>query len=565
MSKYTEFINTKVGYESLSNVKWSIESLKLKDFVSKNKLPQIVCVDEGHYASDGNEKIWSGQKLKLHSVKNELTALCYNVHNLPHKIPLHCQEPVEFFIREKPTHCASVIDIAKLNPLPNYVITQSQIFISIGDQKKGLRIRENEKLRIMFRTEQTTSQPKDYLTFRNETGDMFELPFNCQAGFHPIYKKETHLLNQILPNRAASFERPVYFKFVNPQFCYYQLGVLKCKEVKTRTVVVASSMQKSSKYDFSIPIESGITVRVAEGTKKSYNEYEIQTKNYIVKENENEMKKSCIIEMVRKFPPRQENSEQFSSPLDQKTKPQNRSYSVPTPKPRKEQDRSKCSSNSEDIYTELILSSLDENEYAVPMFTDVPLPLTETQKPTQSDKLTPIKQNSAIESHKARDPPPVMTKPKPSISNLNNSTPENISARESHKSRDPPPVMTKPKHSLSDHNSSTQENPTSAKDISAKKLDDVKTKDSSPLTTQAAIEPSDHSTPTLVKNMSVAELCNELKKLKLKKDVEIFKEHLIDGQLLCKLTENDLKEMEFSSLEIRKIVSFREGWLPKIS
>lgn len=523
-------------YDRLPNIKWSKESLKLKDFVSRYELPQIVCVDDGNYGSGSNDTFFSGQKLKLHSVTSELTALCYDTNKTPYQMPLLCQEPVEFFIREHPKHCSFIADIAKLSPLPNYVITQGTFFISIGDGSNGVHIRKNEKLRVMFRTEQATSQPKDYLTFRSEAGDMFELPFKCQAGFQPIYLKETYLLNQILPNQATSFNRSVYFKFVNPQFCYHQLGVLKCKEVKTRKYAVASSMQDNSHYVFSIPMETEIAVRVAEGTKNHDSEYEnVRALYQNFKGIEEELKKARLNEVLKSAPNKQESVyENFDNKrylpkkhsFDHKRENRHQSQSVPLSKPQTEQQQKRQIPKSENIYAAVVnlhptkksnsqtwIKSLVKVErYLSPAEEKVASPVTETQKPTEDKKFTP-------KVGAPRRTQSLTTEPIPGTGNHANNTPVKGSKEEN-----APSAMTKSKRSKTD---------------------------------------STNSTP--VEDMSVKELCEGLENLRLEKHVGTFRENQIDGQLLCRLTENEFKEIGLSGFEIRKIVSFREGWLPKIS
>lgn len=465
-----------MSYDNLQRIKWSRESLKLKEFIMKYKLPQIVCVKDGYYGSSKYDTFSSGEKLKLHSVASELRAVCYKGNEICYQIPIKTQEIVELN-DIKSSYCKTVADVAKLTPLPKFFEVQSGYFALVGVDEKGVYIESKEKLEVLCEKPTTLKDNNGkFLTCRSNNGEIINLPFNCEAGFKPVYSGQTYHLNQILSNQAITLEQPVHFKFTNPQCSHYKLGILKCSEVCNINFVIASSEQDSSSNVFSIPLEIEITVTVAEGANRFDNDYEnirINYHNFVGIEDEVKISRSSHI---------------FRSSLEVhgllhrklKRKP---SHSKKRPTTAKGQKDTVPLNVGEKAVQ--LSHNQGENYYS---------------RIDQSITLDSIKSDAQINTNVTvnRDVlNPVV---------LDSGTSAEIRSCE--------------------------------KEISEEVCE--------------------------IKRMSIRELCGVLKELRLERHVETFKENLIDGELLCTLEDEELKDIGLNNFEIKKLVKYENGWRPKM-
>lgn len=216
--------------------------------------------------------------------------------------------------------------------------------------------------------------------------------------------------------------------------------------------------------------------------------------------------------------------------------PLGQSHSVPAAKPREKQQKGIYITKSENTYTPLINPTstggllMNENEFLSPVH---PTSLMATQKHGQNGhkRLTSAKDINMRKSYNAATNNPLLHSPqrripRTGVQKIFTPVMSHTSPRES-------------LHSKVKHPSFVMEN--------------------------KRVSKGDHRTFTPLEEASVKQVCVALKRLNLEKHVETFKKNLIDGRLLFNLTEDDFKAIGLNSLEIRKIQSLRNGWLPKVS
>lgn len=255
---------------SAENIIWSTDCLDLKAFIEKYSLPQIVQVDEGYYGTDNNDTFSSEQNLKLHSVHTIRKIICEADNGFPYHIPVSIKENI---LLEKNT-CVlkTVADLAKIGSLPPYVEVTNGYYVDNTNDNDDYDIflHEGEKIEIL-----PSNVPMEkYLMFQNSSGEQFQLPFSCDAGFIPLYHFNEMYLTDILPVELNEAFTPFSFQFVRTGFSHYSVGTLHCKMIYEDEVITASSAFDECQYVFSIPIDLQLVVKVAEGTIKNDEDYD---------------------------------------------------------------------------------------------------------------------------------------------------------------------------------------------------------------------------------------------------------------------------------------------------
>ncbi|XP_057291687.1 uncharacterized protein LOC130614284 [Hydractinia symbiolongicarpus] len=255
---------------SAEDIIWSTDCLGLKAFVEKYSLPQIVQVDEGYYGTDNNDTFSSEQNLKLHSVNTIRKIMCEADNGFPYHIPVSIKEKV---LLEKNT-CVfkTVADLAKIGSLPPYVEVTNGYYVdnANGDDDYDIFLYEGEKIEIVPSDVPTGK----YLMFQNSSGEQFQLPFSCDAGFIPLYHFNEMHLTDILPVGLDEAFTPFSFQFVRTGFSHYSVGTLHCKRIYEDEFITASSAFDDCQYVFSIPIDLQLVVKVASGTIENDEDYE---------------------------------------------------------------------------------------------------------------------------------------------------------------------------------------------------------------------------------------------------------------------------------------------------
>jgi len=67
-----------------------------------------------------------------------------------------------------------------------------------------------------------------------------------------------------------------------------------------------------------------------------------------------------------------------------------------------------------------------------------------------------------------------------------------------------------------------------------------------------------------IREMSVCQLADCLRSLNMNKHAENFSENQIDGELFLCLEEDELKDLELTKFEMKKLQRFKDGWRPKL-
>lgn len=82
--------------------------------------------------------------------------------------------------------------------------------------------------------------------------------------------------------------------------------------------------------------------------------------------------------------------------------------------------------------------------------------------------------------------------------------------------------------------------------------------------TQSSIKEREAFGEKPVNEMSLVQVCNMMRYLKLTHHVDTFKTNQIDGSLLCELSNEELKDVGLTAFEVKKILKYKEGWRPKL-
>lgn len=539
----------------LKSIKWTTESLQLKDFVETYKLPQIVSVEEGFYGTCNENSFSSGQKLKLHSVTSELRAVCYDRNQTYFQIPLTCPKLVELKM-DKPKYCKSVADIKQLRPLPNYVKIQSGYFIKVGvEEYKEIYLEACDTLKIMFRRDEMSSFQRNekFLVFQNDSGDMFELPFDCSAGFKTFYYLETYRLNEILPRDAGNLGHPVYFQFANSTpYC----GILQCTQICNVQLIIGTGGEDHVSNVFNIPYDMDIKVKIAKGTITHDNDYDIVCSNYHdfkgIEEHVRESRSSQLFKTpfeVYSHPYEHYNN---SNPSSKKKKP------VPLPPISREKRPVKLpqgggQKSDSDFHRQLAatVSSVQAKQTSAP-------DLDYEQPPTAIAESIQSRQPSAPDLDYRQLPTAILG---PIQDNLSTTS---VSNSQQQFTVSVEPLQPNRSMAHTEVKKSYEDNETLVLASRRKEQPEPSVTVGLPKGGFQKQPGSFQKQPVEVRQMSVGELGKILKELKLEKHVNTFEENLIDGHLLCMLTDQELKDIGLNGFEIRKITSYKEGWRPKL-
>ncbi|XP_057313938.1 uncharacterized protein LOC130655222 [Hydractinia symbiolongicarpus] len=262
----------------LKNIKWSTESVQLKYFIKKYDLPQIVQVEEGYYGLNNDDTFSSGQELKLHSVTREKKVLCYDDNNTPYHIPLSNQETIEIVTDN--IVFSTVAELAAAVPLPKHVRMKNGYFFNDNDGSRAIAIDEGDILQVMSHNKIISEEELESqsINFKTSSGETVNLPFSATVDIEIYFEKKKYTLSELFPEDVTDIEPSISFKFTRlPGF---ELGVLRCKQIYSDDLVIASSTQDKLKYVFTIPQQLELTVKIAEGTIAEDKIYEEIRANY---------------------------------------------------------------------------------------------------------------------------------------------------------------------------------------------------------------------------------------------------------------------------------------------
>lgn len=252
----------------LENVTWSKECLCLSEFVQRYKLPQLVLVEEGVYNDDENSSFSSGEILKLQSVDTDKKVLCYDVNGFSYSIPLSIPDGV-VMKHNSETVYQHIADLAVIKPLPKYVKFLKHV-IANGNEDYEIIVSAGAICEVVHNIH-TKTLSKDqiehnYMSFRLSSGQTFQLPFTCGAGFVPKYENKVTLLKEILPEKETELINSFTLRFTNPKSSYFEAGELKCVLVFSKDVVKATCGGYVAQHTYNIPIAAQLYLRVANGT-----------------------------------------------------------------------------------------------------------------------------------------------------------------------------------------------------------------------------------------------------------------------------------------------------------
>lgn len=481
----------KTNMTNLKNIKWSTESVQLKYFIKKYDLPQIVQVEEGYYGLNNDDTFSSGQELKLHSVTREKKVLCYDDNNTPYHIPLSNQEMIEIVTDN--IVFSTVAELAAAVPLPKHVRMKNGYFFN-KDGSRAIAIDEGEILQVMSYNKIISEEELENrsVKFQTSSGETVNLPFSATVGIEIYFDNGKYTLSELFPDDVTDVEPSICFRFMRlPGF---ELGVLRCKQIYSDDLIIASSTQDKLKYVFTIPQQLELTVKIAEGTiaeDRIYEEIRANYHNFAGLEDEVRNNRSSQIfrtssEVYRYL---------YKNTSETKILLGN--------------NGSQCQNNRPVIHPKF--RSMTNNP-----------PLVEREKKPYSANSKKASAYVLPYSHKTQHQ-----------QKSNNIAPVQVSRETVQTPK--PSSQTHPVHS-----NDIMDNQTGGEFI------------------------SEDATEKAVEDMSVEELGNVLKYLKLESHVDSFRSNLIDGCLLCNLSTEEVTDVGLSRFEAKKLFQFVNGWRPKI-
>lgn len=532
----------------LSYIVWSSEKASLKEFTSKHQLPQIVKVE--HRDNDIlDEKYFSvGQTLKLHCIQNIRKIECRDDRGVLYYIPVCLQEKV--FKENKGDAVSSIAELATLHPAAEYVQVLNGYCIDGNGKGIIIDIEQGELLEIVNDIYEKISD-ETFLTFRNASGEEFDLLNACNAGFMPLFDVKETFLKDILPTGFDDRFKQFSFQFARREFSYRTVGSLHCQRIYDEKVIIASAVVECCSYVFAIPQDLKLVVKIAEGSIHENQTYDNIRVNFhkssgleteVLQRQINHIFHSPneIYKFEHVFSEDGSNDYEVPVPVRRATiskpfiqpKP-NRKKKPSFPKPKKEiiKNDQKKSIDSEAPVLEAIYAKpqkeIVKNDQKKSIERETPVLEATYSTPQKEIVMNDLKKGTQRET-------PVLE--------ARYSTPQKEIVKNDQKKglQSEAPVL-------------------QARYCTPPQPPYISLQKDTPNTDK-------HTDKTVSKNvdkMSVAEICDVLRSLNLGKHIENFKSNQIDGELLCELETDELKDIGLSGFEIKKIFRYKAGWRPK--
>lgn len=254
-------MNSETVNNVIENLVWSKVEYKLKDFVGKFVLPQIVRVEEGYYGPTEDSCLGSEQILTLHAVRSSEKIRAKDHRNRDIHIPVNCSQRVEIRPQNLKDVYESVSELSSVFPKfvrvvqGYYNLENEDQCVSPGDKLELKRI--------------TRGDIEDVLEFENQERVQVRLPMSVKAGFQPLVDGREYYLKELI----NSMKTPVLFQFVDSQVDMRgasnvfssTLGVLKLLEVYRDETIICTTKESNMRYVVTVPKSLEVTVTVAEG------------------------------------------------------------------------------------------------------------------------------------------------------------------------------------------------------------------------------------------------------------------------------------------------------------
>ncbi|XP_057291686.1 uncharacterized protein LOC130614282 [Hydractinia symbiolongicarpus] len=528
----------------LSHVVWSSEKASLKEFTSKHELPQIVKVE--HRDNDALDKKYFsvGQTLKLHCIQNIRKIECRDDRGVLYFIPVCLQEKV--FQENKGDAVSSIAELATFHPAAQYVQVLNGYCIDGNGKGIIIDIEQGELLEIVNDIYEKISD-ETFLTFRNASGEEFDLPNTCNAGFMPLFNVKETVLKEILPTGFDERFKHFSFQFARKEFSYRTVGSLHCQRIYDEKVIIASAVVECCSYVFAIPQDLQLVIKIAEGSIHENQTYDNIRVNFHKSPGlETEVSQRLINHIfhspneIYKFEHVffEDGSNDYEVPVPVRRATISKPFIQPKPnrkkKPSFSKPRNEIIKNDEKKSIEGEVPVL-EARYCTPQKKIVKYDekkCTQSEVPVlQAIYCTPQKEILKNDQKKSiQSEAPVLE--------ARYSTPQKEMVKNDQKKgiRSKAPVL-------------------QARYCTPPQPPYISLQKDTPHT--------DKTMSKKVDKMSVLEICDVLRSLNLGKHIENFKSNQIDGALLCELETSELKDVGLSGFEIKKIFRYRAGWRPK--
>lgn len=247
--------------DMFENLIWSKVEYKLRDFVDKFVLPQIVRVEDGYYGPTEDSCLGSEQILTLHAVRSTEKIRAKDHRNRDIHIPMNCSQRVEL----RPHNLKDVYESVRELSLafPRFVRVV-QGYYNLENEEQCVSPGDKLELKKI-----TRGDVEDVLEFENQERVKVRLPMSVVAGFQPLVDGREYYLKEL----TNSMKPPLLFQFVDSQMDIRgaanvfssTLGVLKLQDIYRDETIICTTKESNLRYVVTVPKNLEVTVTVAEG------------------------------------------------------------------------------------------------------------------------------------------------------------------------------------------------------------------------------------------------------------------------------------------------------------
>ena len=243
------------------NIVWSDKSFTLREFVDNFSLPQLVQVENGIYSEDEAKTLSAGQILTLHFTKKTDKVVAKATGTKQFFIPVNCPCKVEIL----PTICEdmyySVQDIVEA--------TSIQFIRVVHDSPPSFRLKAGDILQLKNTVEENHGKFIE-CEFQDKTRDLVRLPLEFKAAFEPLASTKEYHFQEVLtlfkfPVRVKFISGDITIQDVNSEVDLPSLGSVLLKEIHEESTVICTSRADDNVAVLMIPTDLEVSVRPAEG------------------------------------------------------------------------------------------------------------------------------------------------------------------------------------------------------------------------------------------------------------------------------------------------------------
>jgi len=237
--------------EAMDCAEWSETSYRLDEILKEFTPPLTVLVDEG-YMLDENQSLAAGQVITIQSQESLTQFKGYDEENKRVCIPVSCPFKVRVVSQFEGRPFNSIRQISDAQPPVQFVKLLSKGHRELANVNKG------DRLKILL--SERDKQGPTCLHLRNQNGKHLRLPidFNgkfCESG----ESDEEHFLKDL-----AYRQPPFFIKFVvnNQKSTISDLvGIIKLTELKNETVTFCTAYSNGKRFIAAFPVSFDVKVR----------------------------------------------------------------------------------------------------------------------------------------------------------------------------------------------------------------------------------------------------------------------------------------------------------------